>query len=142
MPELSPVPPNLQQLTLRVEIYVENQHQDQPTLCVSYLPAAAKVINTFASSVRHLIIEIDLGVGRSPSYLALNRLFSPCSVGSRFSVDSADRSVYPHRHSSTCCHPRTLFSSLAAYEDVMKLIEDGKLVIHPEETAPDYVQYI
>ena len=39
----------------------------------------------------------------------------------------------PSQH---CCLPW----ALAAYDDIMKLIEEEKLVIHPEETAPDYVR--
>ena len=136
LPELSPVPPNLQQLTLRVVIYVEGDFQ--PTHCVSYLPAAIKAINTFASSVRHLTIELDLGVGCLPSYLALVD-FSPLAALGALSIPRID--LYVHTDTRPpAVTLASLLSSLAPYDDVMKLIEEGKLVIHPEETAPDYLR--
>ncbi len=115
---------------------------DQPAQCTSYLPAAIKVINAFASSVRHLIIEIDLGVGRLPSYLALVD-FSPLAVLGDASLSIPRIDLYVHTDvlpPAVTLAP--LMSSLAAYDDVMKLIEEGKLVIHPEETAPDYVREV
>jgi hypothetical protein len=33
-----------------------------------------------------------------------------------------------------------LLSSLAAYNNITKMIEEGTLVVHPEETAPEYVR--
>ena len=107
-----------------MEIYVEHE----PTYCISHLPAASKVINTFASSVR----------GRFPAHLALIN-FSPLAVLGAASLSIPQIKLYIH--TDTLPPDVTLaqlLSSLAGYEDVMKLIEDRKLVIHPEVTAPDY----
>jgi hypothetical protein len=119
--ELSPIPSNLQQLTVRVQVAIERNPTNQLTWhCISHLPTAAKVINAFASSLQRLTIEIDLTAGCSAFFLALVD-FSPLAVvGTAPSVDSEDRFVCPHRHFTSDYHPRTVvvfFSGLRQHHE-------------------------
>ena len=50
LPKLFSVPPNLQQLTIRASVDVENDYRDgTPTTSTSYFPATAKIISFIVS---------------------------------------------------------------------------------------------
>ena len=140
LPKLSSVPPNLQQLTIRAPVDVENDDRgDTPTTSRSYLPAAAAlIVNFLVSPLQHLILDIDIFLGGIPSNL--NKVdFSPLAVLGAASLSIARIDLYIH----TGVLPDTvtlaqLLSSLEDYGDTMRLIKDGILVIHSEKTAPGY----
>jgi len=106
LPKLSPVPPNLQRLTIRVPVFVETTHStgNPPTSrCCSYLPAAALLINSFGSSVQHLILAIDFLLCGILSNLAKVD-FSPLAVLGAASLSilridlCAHTAILPPRH--------------------------------------------
>ena len=135
MPELSPVPPNLRQLSLYVAVYPdETEHVHLPKVGMSFLLAAA--INTFASSVRHLIIELEIWPSHSSSNLDYFD-FSPLAVLGPASqlIPRIDMYFQTDKFQPNDTLAR-LLSALAAYDDITRSIEDGILVIHPEKTAP------
>ena len=127
--ELFPVLPNLQELTLRATVLME---MDRPNFSV-----AAKIINSFGSSLQHLILEIDISLTRVTSNLA-EVDFSPLAVLGA-AIPWIDLYVHTNILPSTVTLAR-LLSSLMDYDGIMRSIKEGKLVVHSEKTAPDYVE--
>ena len=139
MLKLSSVPPNLQQLTIRAPVDVENDFCDgTPTTSTSYLPTVGTIINFFVSPPQHLVLDIDIFLRGKPSNL--NKIdFSPLAVLGAASLSIPWIDLYIH----TDILPDTvvlaqLLSSLEDYGDVMRSIKEGTLVIHSEKTAPGY----
>ena len=124
--ELFPVLPNLQELTLRATVLME---MDRPNFSV-----AAKIINSFASSLQHLI---DISLTRVTSNLA-EVDFSPLAVLGA-AIPWIDLYVHTNILPSTVTLAR-LLSSLMDYDGIVRSIKEDKLVIHSEKTAPDYVE--
>ena len=145
MTELSPIPPNLQQLTIRAPVLVENEFDEDyiftPKGCWSYLPAVADIINSFVPSPPpHLILDINIHLFDFSSNLA-NVDFSPLAVlgAAALSIPRIDLYIHTDILPSNVTLAQIL-SSLADYEDVMKSIDQGIVIIHSERTAPDYVE--
>lgn len=118
----------------------KDERDHLPEVCSSFLPAASKVINTFAPSVRHLIIEIDVWPSRKASNLDYFD-FSPLAVLGPASQLIPQIDLYIHTDnfipSVTLAQ---LLSAMEAYDDITRSIEEGILVIYPENTAPGYVR--
>jgi len=93
---------------------------------IIHLPATAEIVKLFVSSLRHLVLDIDISLCGTFSNLA-EVDFSPRSLGSRFSVDPTDILL------STLTLAQ-LMSSLADY--IIRSIKEGILIIHSEKTAP------
>ena len=144
MKDISPVPPNLQQLTIRAPVLVENEIDEEgiftPKRCWSYLPAIRDIINSFIPPPKHLVLDINLHLFDFSSNLA-NVDFSPLSVlgAAALSIPHIDMYVHTDTLPSEVTFAQ-LLASLADHEDVMRAIDKGILIIHSERTAPDYVQ--
>ncbi len=140
--ELSPIPPNLQQLTIRASVCMESEFDEDsyctPKRCESYLQASAEIIALFISPPQHLVLDINIHLFSISSNLA-NVDFSPLAALGTAAMSIPRIDLYVHTgilpSSATLAQ---LLSSLADYEDVMRSIEKGILIIHSEKTAPDY----
>src|SRR6266545_5544007 len=68
LPEISPLPPNLQHLTIRTAASLSYDEDENPICCVSYLPATAEIINLFISSkpLQHLVLDINISLFALP----------------------------------------------------------------------------
>ena len=109
-----------------------------PTSTESYFQAAAKIINAFRFPLQHLILDIDVFLCGFPSNFTKVD-FSSLAVLGPASLLCPRIDLYIH----TDILPDTatlaqLLSSLEDYEDIMRSIKEGILVIHSEKTAPDY----
>ena len=137
LPKLFSVPPNLQQLTIRAPVDVENDYRDNtPITSTSYFLAAATIMNFIVSPLQHLILNIDIYLRGIPSNL--NKVdFSPLAVLGSASLSIARIDLYIHTgvlpHTVTLAQ---LLSSLEDYEDTMRSIKEGILVIHSEKIPP------
>ena len=109
----------------------------RPKRCESNLSVAAKITNSFASSLQHLILEIDISLAGVTSNL-VEVDFSPLAVLGT-AIPWIDLYVHTNILPSTVTLAR-LLSSLMDYDGIMRSIKEGKLVIHSEKTAPDYVE--
>jgi len=124
----------LQHLTLRAWTYRDFDDdladEDRPgypqEFCVSCLPTAAKILKTASSSLQHLTIEILIMNGSVWHKID----FSPLTMLAEAS------SPFHHIDLYTRVPFVKIYSKLARYEGLKKLIEEGILIIHAEQTAP------
>ena len=102
-------------------------------MCSSFLPKAVEILET-ASSLHQLTIEIYV----DPSGAELERIdLSPLKVLTKSSVCFPHVDLYIYTGSPWHPVTRTIMASLLAkHGGLMKLIEQGVLAVHPEETAP------
>ena len=129
---------------IRAPVLIENKvEQDRiftPKRCWSYLPALRDVINSFIPPPKHLVLDVDIHLFDFSSNLA-NVDFSPLAVLGPAVMLIPRIDLYVHTDilpsDITFAH---LLASLADGDDLMRAIEKGILIIHPERTAPDYVQ--
>ena len=138
MPDLSPFPPiNLERLIISTEICQPENHDNglNPKFYASWLPAAIKTLKSF-SSLRHLVLDINIKFFTFPDLANLD--FSPlAALGATVpSILRIDLYIHTGRLPSALTLAY-LLSSLEDYEIVLRLIKEGKLVIHSEKTAPD-----
>jgi hypothetical protein len=99
-------------------------------------------VNLFMSSCRqlvHLAIDINIRHISTPAELSLVD-FSPLSVLGAASLSIPQIDLYVH----TGMVPpdltlATLLRSLEVYEDIVRSMKEGVLVVRAEETAPDCV---
>jgi hypothetical protein len=142
--QLSPIPPKLQQLTIRAPILIDNEFDEDlistPKQCWSYLPAVADIIYSFIPPPQHLIVDIKIHLFDFNSNLA-NIDFSPLAAlgTAALSISHIDLYIHTDNLPPEVTHAQIL-SSLADYEDVMGSIMEGTLIIHPERAAPGYVE--
>jgi len=142
--KLSPIPPNLQQLTICAPVLIVNEFDEDgictPKGCWSYLPAVADIVNSFVPSPQHLIVDINIHLFDFSFNLA-NIDFSPLAAlgAAALSIPRVDLYVHTDVLPSSVTFSQ-LLSSLADYEDVLGSLTEGILIIHPERTAPDYVE--
>ena len=123
----------LQHLTIRVVTYRdcfvnladEDGSRFLQEFCVSCLPTAAKILKT-ASSLQHITIEILVN-----SYGVWHLIdFSPLTM-------LAEASAPFHHIDLYIMVPFVeIYPKLARYEGLKKLIKQGILIIHAEQTAP------
>jgi len=123
----------LQHLTLRAFTYHDYDDladEDRPgyfqEFCVSCLPTAAKILTTASSSLQHLTIEIL--VESNPVWHRLD--FSPLTMLAEAS------SPFHHIDLYTKVPFVKIYPKLARDEGLKKLIKEGILIIHAEQTAP------
>ena len=141
---LSSILPNLQGLTVRAPVLVENQMDEDgtftPKRCWSYLPAIGEIINLFMPPPQHLILDIKIHLFDFSSNLA-NVDFSPLEIlgAAALSIPRIDMYVHTDIVPSDVTTAQ-LLSWLVDYPDVMRSIEKGILIIHSERTAPSYVE--
>ena len=103
----------------------------------SFLPAAAQIIHSFVTSLQHLILQIDISLARTaPDLTAVD--LSPLAVLGA-TIPRIDLYVHTDTLSSVVTLDR-LMSFLAGYDDIMRSIKEDRLVIHSEETAPEYIE--
>ena len=123
---LSPIPPNLQTLTLRTAVIVG----DTPRGNMSYLPATAEIINLFIPSLQHLILDIDIDISHVYSNLAKVD-FSPLAVlgTAVLSIPRIDLYV----HTDILPSHVTLAQVLSSLRDITRSIEEGVVIVHSEE---------
>jgi hypothetical protein len=137
LPEISSFPPTrIERLVIRTALdQPQNHDQDlHPKFHASWLPAAVNTINLF-SSIRHLVLDINLKFFTFPDLTRFD--FSPLSfLGPSLSIQRIDLYVHTGRLPSALTRAY-LLSSLENDEDIVRLIKEGKLVIHSEKTAPD-----
>jgi len=133
LPELTPTPTNLEQLTIRTGVLMDSRLPSQfPS---SWLPATAKIITLLISSLRHLILDIDLFM--CPDFAKVD--FSPLAilgVASR-SIPRIDLYIHSDMLLASGPAPAEFLSLLGNDEDVERAIKDGVMVIHSGKTAPD-----
>jgi len=129
--ELSPVPPNIQRLTIRTEILACHRW------CLSNLPAAAEVVNQIVLPPGDLILDIDITLYSDLSDLTTIDI-SPLSVLGAASLSIARINLYVHTGILQPAITRAqLTSMLEIYEDILRAVKAGVLVIHPGKNAPD-----
>jgi hypothetical protein len=135
-PEFLPIPYNPQQLTLRTSMHLTYDSDRNPKTRRSSLTAVVQILESFISSPQHLVLDIDI---RLENILNLANVdFSPLVAlfgASSLSIPRID--LYVH----TGCNVThaQLLSLTEDYEDVVRSIEDGVLVIHSEKVAPECV---
>jgi hypothetical protein len=116
-------------------------HDQTPSHFTSFLPAAAKTVN-FMSSSQHLVhLVLDLTIRHISTSAELALLdFSPLEVLGAASLSIPQIDLYVHTDSlqPDLTHA-TLLPSLEVYEDVVRSMKDGVLVVHSEVTAPECV---
>ena len=131
LPQVFPIPPNLQQLSICAAVCLPGEHM--PKCCLSYLPAAAEAINSFISSPRlgHLILDIDINLSTFSHFTKID--FSPLAVLGPASLSIPRIDLYVHTGIFPSALTRAqLLSSLGEYEDIVRSIEQGILVIHSD----------
>ena len=134
---LSPIPSNLQTLTLRTAVNVGDTWV--PTRGNrSYLPATAEIINLFIPSLQHLILDINIDISRVDSNLAKVD-FSPLAVlgTAVLSIPRIDLYV----HTDILPSHVTLAQVLSSLRDITRSIEEGVLIVHSEERLANLPVY-
>jgi hypothetical protein len=136
LPEISPIPANLKQLTIRTAVLVGYRLSNMPQYWSSWLPAAAEMTKLFISSLQHLIVDVNLNYASSADLTLVD--FSPLAVlgAAALSIPRIDLYVHTNILPPELIRAQVL-SSLEEYEDIARAIKDGVLVIHSEETTPD-----
>jgi len=102
--------------------------------------ASAEVINLFISpsSLQHLVLDIKVGLSTLSGLTKVD--FSPLAVLGAVSLSIPRIDLYIHTGTLPSALTRAqLILSLEDNEDIVRSIKQGKLVIHPEKTAPDCV---
>lgn len=129
--------PHLRHLIIHAEIYFwyDDDLTDGLT-CTSYLPKAIEIFET-ASSLQRLTIEIYV----DPSWINFDDIsllnLSPLKVLTKSPVRCPHIDLYMYTGSPQLPITHTLIGSwLAKHEGLMELVEQGVLVVHPEEFAP------
>jgi len=105
--------------------------------CNSLLPSISETINLFISSVKHLVLDIQIFLAS----LDLTYIdFSPLAIlgAASLSIPHIDLYVYTNGLAPAQTHAQ-LLSSLDKYEDIMRLIKEDILVIHPERSVPECI---
>lgn len=102
----------------------------------SWLPSAARIIELFMSSLQHLVLDIDIILS---TFVELTKVdFSPLAVLGSASLSIPRIDLYVHTQVLPPAVTHThLLRSLSEYEEVVRLVKEGVLVIHSEKTAPD-----
>jgi len=140
--ELSPIPPNLQQLIIRASVCMESELDEDscwtPKRCESYLQASAEIISLFVSPPQHLVLDINIHLFSISSNLA-NVDFSPLAALGPAAMSIPRIDLYVHTGIlSASATLAQIMSALADYEDIIRSVEKGILIIHSEKSAPDY----
>ena len=88
------------------------------------------------SSLQHLVLDIDIILSTS---VALTKVdLSPLAVLGSASLSISRIDLYVHTQVLPPAVTYTqLLRSLSEYEEIVKLVKEGVLVIHSEKTAPD-----
>ena len=123
--------PHLQHLTIRVDVCHDFQGYVEK-FCVSSLPSAVEILKT-ASSLQHLTIGICL---EAHSFWA-KLDFAPLKALAKSPASFHHIDLYVR----DITHTR-IVSKLSRYKGLKKLIEQGVLIIHAEETAPGNSRYV
>jgi hypothetical protein len=105
--------------------------------CRSSLQIAAEIINFFNPSLQHLVLDINI----DPRFRDLPEIdfspLAPLGAASEFvSIPHIDLYVRTGILLPDLTQAE-LLSSLGVSEDVVKLIREGILIIHPEMAAPE-----
>jgi hypothetical protein len=126
----------LQCLTIRTKVFFEGNRFYHESL----LPAVIEIIKT-ASSVQHLNIEIYVEHWRSTAGHLLDEIdLSLLAALAALTFHHIDLYIRPILGIPITLS--TILSLLADNKGLMKLIDQGRLVIHPEETAPSFLETV
>jgi hypothetical protein len=113
-----------------------NEKDNTLERCRSWFPAAAEIIKDFHAPLHHLALDIKISF---PAISDLNKVhFSPLAVLGSTSIPRIDVYVHPGEFSPTLTRAQIL-PSLEGYEEIMRSIREGVMVIHAGETAPEFV---
>jgi len=137
LPEIPSVPPNLQYLTIHSRVSLSYDNEENPVCGVSYLPAAAEIINLFitSKSLQHLVLDIDIDIIALSDFDKL--YLSPLDELGTASASIERIDLYV-RTGLTPPHDQ-LLSLLEDFTSIAEWNKRGILVIHLEESAPDWV---
>lgn len=129
---------HLQCLTIRATTCFEKDIHNRD-ICATLLPAAIETAKT-ASSLQHLNIEIRVIQFTDAGNVDLSPLTDLAASSSFHHIDIFILSVLK-AHAMTILLS-TILSLVADNEGLMKLIDQGMLVIHPEEMAPTFLDTV
>lgn len=107
----------------------------------SELPTAALIIDLFipSSSLRHLILDVEISLGELVwGITAIDFSFLDILGIAAQSIPRSDLYVYTDSMPADMTYNQLWSSLVEDHEDLTRAIEDGILVIHAEETAPDF----
>jgi hypothetical protein len=106
-------------------------------LFMSWLPTAAELVNIFiSSSLQHLVLSVKIRILNFSHFTQVD--FSPLAVLGAAAQRIPRIDLYVHTDILPSALTRAqLLSSLEDYEDIIRSIKDGILVIHSEEIAPE-----
>ena len=135
-PDFLPIPYNSKQLTLRTSMQLTYHRDRNPKSRRSSLTAAIQALKSFISSPQHLVLDIDINL---ETILDLANVdFSPLAALFGATVLPIPR-IDLYVHTGCGVTHAELLPLMEDYEDVVRSIKDGVLVIHSEETAPECV---
>ena len=137
LPKLFSAPLDVQHLIIRTAVLpVDNKKDLSWTDWTTSLPLAAEAISQFISSTQYLTISVNIGL-RTYSDLAQIDL-SPLGIlgSASLSIPHIDLYVYTGISPSALTRAE-LILSLENYEDIIKSINEGVLVIHLEKRIPE-----
>jgi hypothetical protein len=144
VPVFSPLPTNLQQLTIRIaiEFVFGPNHSPIPDLCQSWLPPAAGLIHQFIPHhPQHLVLEIKFGNAANLTNIDI----SPLAVLEAASVSIPRIDLYafawnpiavPRSPAIPITNVRLMSVLKSQCPGVVKLINEGKIAVHSQKTVP------
>jgi len=137
LPKFFSAPFDIQHLTIRTAVLpMYNKEIQTWTDWTTWLPAAAEAISQCISLTQHLTLSINIGLRTYSDLAEID--FSPLAILGSASLSIPHIDLYVHTGILPSALTRAeLISLLEDYEDIIRSINEGVLVIHSEKRIPE-----